>query len=162
MNSVSKVSNSDVPENSVEKFNVSSFYALPDSPADKILEQVQACLYFLENSYQLLEASQVEYYNYIKFHWRLSERLCDDNEKLANKIQKIGYKLIYQGVVNKFIDKEISVKFQDTHEPPLHLNVFHTTLLYIISPMINDAFNYEYKDIYKETCCLWIYQKRCL
>lgn len=146
MNSLSMVSNNNSPSNIMEKFNVSSFYAHPDSAADKILEQVQACLNFIESSYQHLEASRVEYFNYIKFHWRVAERLLDDNETTATKIQKICFKLIYEGIVNKFIDKEIFIKFQDTQEPPIHLNVYHTTLLYVASPMICDAFNYEFKE----------------
>ena len=153
MNGLTQASNTKSSSSFLGEFNFNNFYAPQNSSAEIILETVKACLSCLENNYQNLSATKEEFQNYVKFHWDLSERLFGHNEKIAKKIQKICQKLISQGAVCKLIDKELTIKFRDSHEY-VKLNSYHSTFLFLVSPMIKDAFNSECKEVHSNILSL--------
>ena len=146
MATLAQTSNIQPATSSTDNFNFKDFYAVQESSADKVLEKVKGCLSSLESNYQPLNVPKAEYYNYVKFHWDLSQKHYAGNEKTAKKIRNTCQKLIYQGVVNKLFDKEVVIKFQDSKDEYVKLNAFQTTLMGLLSPVIKRAFDYEFKE----------------
>lgn len=98
MTALTQTSNILSKTSSIGNFHFEDFYAPQDSSADNILEKVKECLFSLENAYDRLNAPKVAYYNYLKFHWNLSQQLFDSHEKTAKKIQSQCHKLLLHGV----------------------------------------------------------------
>jgi hypothetical protein len=146
MNSLTDISKSEALTNSMYKFNCSNFDAFQANSAINILKNAKECIAFLESNYQQQSVSKTEYYKYVEFHWELSQRIFNSQEKTAKKIQKICHQLIFHGMAHKLFDQEITISFRKSNDETVKFTVYQTMLLNLISPMIKDTFNFEFKE----------------